>query len=173
MSVAWSRYIRENFRDWDLSPNARSLVDTLGNYGNSDGFAWPSDDELIARTGRSLTWVKRARREIRDAGVLIVSPGNGRRHATLYALPEAALKGVTGDPLPPEKGGHQRTERGSFPQGKGVAGDPPSTNRRSIGSARADWCDETCPLCAGVGWIERRAANGDPTNFAEPCPNRP
>lgn len=160
MSVAWSRYIRENVDPRKLSPAARHLLEVLGHYGNADGVAYPSTTTLMARMCASKSTVKRARREIVTSGVLVVVPGQGRR-PTVYNLPPAALRGVTGEP-----------SEGSLVSPRGVTGDPRSTNRRSKEGART-WCDGSCVVCHGVGWIEQRAANGrDPTNVAEPCPNR-
>lgn len=125
MSAAWSRYIRENFREWSLSSTAAHLLDTLACYANAEGFAWPGSDELAARMRVSRSTVKRARAELRATGVLVITAGDGRGRATVYALPSSAIKGIIRDPLSMRERGSPVNERGSSTTRKGVTGDPP------------------------------------------------
>jgi len=173
MSAAWSRYIRENFRAWTLSSTAAHLLDTIACYANAEGFAWPSSAELAARMRVHIRTVERARAELRDAGVIAVLSGDGRGHATVYGLPSAAVKADTHVDLSTRERPTPMSQRPTPMSVKADTHVGPRSNRRSNEGARVDWCDETCPSCAGAGWIsELRIVKGQEGWWADRCPNR-
>lgn len=90
-------------RDARLSAQARTLYVILCSYANGTGESWPSVDTLTRELGSSEPTLKRARRELVDAGYLRIQQRlhhNGRQRSNLYVLVDRVVHmGVTGDPL--------------------------------------------------------------------------
>lgn len=85
-----------------LSSNAFRLYVLLKSFVNREsGVAWPSHSTLVARSGLSLSTVKRAVKELCDAGWLSVTnrrQSAGRYRSSLYEPRDQPW--VTGDPSP-------------------------------------------------------------------------
>jgi hypothetical protein len=146
----WWRAIRAS----DLSPTARHVALNLSTYMNQEGGgAWPSMATLADDTGRSRAVVKRAIRELRDAGFLTVESGGGRRGDGGYVSnryrasfpsgvvdePPNASNGVVDEPdgaglggSSGEVGGSSGEGGGSWTAGNGVAHDPRGTQELAI-----------------------------------------
>jgi DNA-binding transcriptional MocR family regulator len=168
VSAAVSRYIREALdgRE-DLSPTARHLLDRLGHHANADGLAWPSVDTLANQMGVKRITVKRARRELVEAGLIVMIVGGGRGHTNLYAFPKGDHPRA---PLAQERGSSTR-ERGSPTRVNGITGDPRSIHRR-VHEVAPTWCDATCPQCDGTGFVSYVHPILGGIGTAHPCPNR-
>jgi hypothetical protein len=93
-------------RDARLSAQARTLYVILCSYANGSGESWPAIETLVRQLGSSEPTLKRARRELVDAGYLRIQQRlhhNGRQRSNLYVvLDHVVHKGVTGDP--PQEG---------------------------------------------------------------------
>src|SRR4051794_10642798 len=89
-------------RDSRLSAQARTLYVILCSYANGSGESWPAIDTLVGQLGASEPTLKRARRELVDAGYLRIQQRlhhNGRQRSNLYVLLDHVVHmGVTGDP---------------------------------------------------------------------------
>ena len=67
----WLDEVHAHVRDGALSPTAGHIALALAvHYVNGRQEAWPSQQELVAATGRSRSSVKRALRELEEHGLL-------------------------------------------------------------------------------------------------------
>jgi Helix-turn-helix domain len=57
-------------RDEGISPKAKLLGVVLGSYANKDGIAWPGLNTLQRETGLGRDGIKKARRELREKGLI-------------------------------------------------------------------------------------------------------
>ena len=118
-----------------MEPGARLVLLALADHCDHDGYAWPTIDRLVHKTGLSRSSVKRCLKECELAGELIRTVGNGRGHTSLYRITLSGLegvdnlgKGVHPDTLFAEKRVHPRQEKGSSDAIKGFSCDPLTIN---------------------------------------------
>jgi hypothetical protein len=63
--------------DVELSPVARHLAEVLGHYADTTATAWPSIAGLCRRTGYHPSTIRKARRELVNAGVIAFEERRG------------------------------------------------------------------------------------------------
>lgn len=144
--------------DAEVSDGAVRLYAILRRYANSEGDAWPSIATLAERLRVDERTVKRRRKELVDAGLVVVDERfeNGRQRSNFYRFPSLSTGGAQMSPQPGE-GGHSRPPVGDT----GVTQNESHrtrTARSSTGStiARAQVADHPSDLfLAGTGRVGR------------------
>jgi len=146
---AWWRALRTS----GLTPTARHVALVISTYMSKDAEgAYPSMSTIAQDAGRSRASVKRAVRELRDAGYVRVVGGGGRRADGGYVSNRylaTAPSGVADDPAPVdnepptepdaplggssgEGGGSSGEGGGSWVNGSGVTHDPRTSQELPI-----------------------------------------
>jgi Helix-turn-helix domain len=169
------RFARDAVRGSDLSMSARYLLAVLAGYCQPTKICYPSDAELTDVTGMHRGTLWRARRELVDACLIAVEPGRGRGHRTRYLLlmPDLApdihnrrASATRTDVFVAQRDHNRRVARQKTSRQR----DAEVTKEGTKEAARVAWCDATCELCVGAGWISEQHADG--TWSSAPCPNR-
>lgn len=92
-----------------LTDRARHVGLVLYGFADGDtGECWPSFATLAKLTQKSLDTIKRAIRELEQAGYIALRRGNGRGNQSVFTLRVPPQKGCTIAPLPVKRGAKLR-----------------------------------------------------------------
>jgi len=129
-------------RELEAPPLEKLLMLALLSHADGEGHCFPSVATLAAETGISRRTVQRLLRRLERAGLLRITPGQGRRHPSSYRLALPG-KGVTVTPFRPGKGvsddtgkASPRPERASATTQKRRHGDALTTHRSTQGTTQ-------------------------------------
>lgn len=158
-----------------------ALADAAGGNDNDHRMCWPSVGRISRMTGLGDRAVRVHIDRLDEMGLIRKYERRRRQDGTMTTWTYLVMF-TTGTPLPVGDDAPGGNHRQSAASGSGIpnhrnstaAQEPseePSYISSSTDATQQGWCDETCELCGGVGWIY---PNGEPSGVSEvaPCPNR-